>query len=90
MSTTYKTCQSCSMPLSKSPGGGGTEKDGTLSIKYCSYCYENGDFKQPDWNVKQMQAFVKERMVKMGFPGFLARFFTKGISRLERWKSRGN
>ena len=26
---TMKQCQSCGMPLSKDPGGGGTERDGT-------------------------------------------------------------
>ncbi|HET7819449.1 MAG TPA: zinc ribbon domain-containing protein [Bacteroidia bacterium] len=55
---------------------------------YCSYCYENGQFKQPNWSVTQMQDFVKGKMKEMGFPGFLASFFTKGIPHLERWKKK--
>jgi Putative zinc ribbon domain len=51
MATTNKNCQSGGMPLKKSPGGGGTNADGTISAMYCSYCYENGQFKQPDWTV---------------------------------------
>jgi hypothetical protein len=35
----YKACQSCGMPLSKDELGGGTEKDGRISTKYCSHCY---------------------------------------------------
>jgi hypothetical protein len=88
MTKTNKNCQSCGIPLKKSPGGGGTNADGTISPKYCSYCYQNGQFKQPDWTVAQMQDFVKAKMKEMGFPGFLAGFFTKGIPRLERWKDR--
>lgn len=82
----YKNCQSCGMPLKKSPQGGGTEKDGSISKMYCHYCYENGLFKQADWTVDKMQEFVKNKMKEMGFPGFLAGFFTKGIPKLKRWK----
>ncbi|MCB1113026.1 MAG: zinc ribbon domain-containing protein [Chlamydiales bacterium] len=82
----YKNCQSCSIPLKKSPNGGGTETDGTLSSKYCAYCYENGRFIHPDWTVEQMQSCVKEKMKAMGFPGFVASIFTWGIPKLERWR----
>ena len=37
-------CQSCGMPLSKDPKNGGTNKDGSKSDKYCSYCYKDGKF----------------------------------------------
>jgi hypothetical protein len=33
-----------------------------------------------------MQEFSKGILKKMGFPGFLATLFTKGIPKLERWK----
>ncbi len=76
------------MPLIKDPAGGGTQADGTKSQAYCSYCYENGKFKQPDWTVDQMKAFCKGKMKEMGFPGFLAGLFTMNIPRLERWKNK--
>lgn len=84
----YKNCQSCGMPLKKDPNGGGTEKDGSKSKMYCSYCYQNGSFTQPNITVTEMQSFVKGKMKEMGFPGFLAGFFTKGIPKLERWKAK--
>ncbi len=86
MSNVYKNCQSCGMPLKKSPNGGGTNSDGTINEMYCAYCYEKGQFTQPDWTASQMQAFVKSKMKEMGFPGFLVGFFTKGIPKLNRWK----
>ena len=85
MENAYKNCQSCGMPLKKSPNGGGTNADGTTSKIYCTYCYEKGQFKQPNWTVSQMQDFVKDKMKEMGFPGFMAKFLTKGIPKLKRW-----
>ena len=39
-----KLCQSCAMPMNIPEARYGTEKDGTLSSDYCSYCYQNGKF----------------------------------------------
>ncbi len=75
------------MPLKRDPGKGGTEKDGSKSGKYCSFCYENGAFKNPDIKVGEMQDLVKGKLKEMGFPGFMAGWFTKGIPKLERWKN---
>ena len=83
----YKNCQSCGMPMSKDPGHGGTNADGSISEMYCSYCYKEGAYTQPDFTAKDMQKFCKGKMKEMGFPGFLAGFFTLGIPKLERWKS---
>jgi len=84
----YKNCQSCGMPLCKDPKGegGGTSDDGKPSYKYCSYCYEDGNFLQPDISAKEMQTFVKDKLKEKG--GFMKLFagpFTKGIPKLERW-----
>lgn len=86
MTTTYKNCQSCGMPLKRDPQGGGTNVDGSISTKYCSYCYKAGAFKNPDFTVKQMQELCTEKLKEKGFPKFLARLFTANIPRLERWK----
>jgi hypothetical protein len=83
-----KNCQSCGMPLKKDSKGGGTNADGTRSQLYCSYCYENGTFKQSDWTASQMQEFAKGKLKEMGFPGFLAGLFTMNIPKLERWRNK--
>ncbi len=87
MEEKYKNCQSCGMPLKKDEKGGGTNADGTKSNMYCSRCYENGSFTQPNISVTEMQELVKGKMKEMGFPGFLANIFTKGIPKLKRWSS---
>lgn len=83
----YKNCQSCGMPLKKDEKGGGTNADGTISELYCSLCYENGEFKTPEMTLTEMQSLVKGKLKEMGFPGFIAGFFTKRIPKLERWKN---
>jgi len=87
MEKIYKSCQSCGMPLKKDEKGGGTNADGSKSTMYCSRCYENGKFTAPDMSVSQMQELVKGKLKEMGFPGFIAGFFIKGIPKLERWKT---
>ncbi len=82
---TYKNCQSCGMPLSKDPQGGGTEANGSRSTMYCSHCYQQGKFTLPDITVDQMADRVKEKMKEMHIPGFLAYFMTKNLPKLKRW-----
>jgi hypothetical protein len=74
------------MPIKKDEKGGGTNADGTRSLKYCSLCYQDGKFLRPDFTAKQMQELVKSKMKEMGIPGFLVPFFTRGIPKLERWQ----
>lgn len=87
----YRNCQSCGMPLCKDPKGegGGTSADGKPSYKYCSYCYEEGEFLEPDISAEEMQAFVKQQLKdKGGFWKLFAGYFSKGIPKLERWKKK--
>lgn len=82
----YKSCQSCGMPLAKDELGGGTEKNGVKSVKYCSHCYMNGEFTLPDLTVEEMKERVKQKIVEFGMPKFMAGLFTRNIHKLERWK----
>jgi hypothetical protein len=81
-----KFCQSCSMPMSKDPKNGGTERDGSKSEKYCSLCYEKGEFLGNTKTAKEMQDACIGYMTKAGMPKFMAWLFTRGIPNLERWK----
>ena len=74
--------------MSKDKNGGGTEKDGSKSPKYCSLCYANGRFlTPPEVNTAQkMQDFCIQQMRKSGMNSFVAWLATRGIPRLERWK----
>ncbi|MEX0645616.1 MAG: zinc ribbon domain-containing protein [Parvularculaceae bacterium] len=80
-------CQSCGMPMAKDAQGGGTEADGSKSAKYCSHCFQRGAFTQPNMTAKDMQGFVKKKLVEQKFPGFIAGFMASGIPKLERWRA---
>lgn len=80
-------CQSCGMPMSQDPQGGGTNADGSLSSEYCSYCYQNGAFTQPDITAEAMREQVKEKLKEYKIPSILRTHFTRNIPKLKRWKS---
>jgi len=86
MNKTYKNCQSCGMPLKRDALGGGTNADGSKSTVYCSHCFQRGEFVLPNMTAEEMQALVRQKLKEMGFPGFVAGMFTRGIPKLERWR----
>jgi hypothetical protein len=79
-------CQSCGMPLSKDPLGGGTNADGSRNTEYCSHCYHSGRFTEPNISVDEMMAKVERRLREMHLPGFLSRRFARNIPQLRRWQ----
>lgn len=78
------------MPLHKDPQGGGTEKDGTKSIKYCSYCYSNGEFNGGNVSLKEFSEASRTGMIEGGHNKFFAWLFSRPfmLGHLERWKSK--
>jgi hypothetical protein len=76
------------MPLSRDPGGGGTNADGSKSDTYCSLCYENGAFLQDGITAAEMQKHCIEQMHKQGVPRLAGWMMTRRITRLERWKAK--
>lgn len=79
-------CESCGMPLTKDPNGGGSEADESLSTKFCSICYENGAFRHPNVTVGEFQKHCVDALAEKGMPRIMAWAFTRGIPKLERWK----
>ena len=86
MEKAYKNCQSCGMPMKRDEHGGGTNADGSRSLKFCSHCLQAGKFTLPDITAAEMQQRVKDKLKEFGFPRFIAWFFARGVPRLERWR----
>ena len=80
-------CQSCGMPLGRDPLGGGTNVDGSRSEEFCSHCFRDGRFTEPDLTLPEMVKKVEEKLREKHFPGFLARRFARGIPSLRRWQA---
>jgi len=74
------------MPIEKDPGHGGTNRDGSKTVKYCSYCYSEGAFRDNFTSSDQMIRLVREKLKEMGVGPVRRWFYTSNIPRLERWK----
>ena len=72
-------CESCWMPLSKDPGVSGNDK-------YCSYCFQNGEFIYKGTEMKEFQKHAYEGMVSHGMNKLVAKFFTWMIKFAPRWR----
>jgi radical SAM superfamily enzyme len=80
-------CQSCAMPMDKAELLG-TNKDGTRSNEYCTYCFQNGKFREPEMTLQQMIDKCVSIMVQRNIMAEAhARELMAGtIPNLKRWK----
>ena len=75
------------MPLSMDAKGGGTEADGSLSKEYCSHCYQNGQFTNPNLTMPEMQSAVEGKLKEMGMPDNIRQSAVAQIPQLGRWQN---
>jgi len=48
-------CQSCGMPMAEAKEEDwGTNADGSRSTEYCSFCYKDGKFTEPNITLQEM------------------------------------
>lgn len=89
MEKVYKQCQSCGMPLKQDAQGGGSEKDGTRSTMYCSSCYQDGAFIQPEMPVQEMQRLVDDVLKnEMKWWKLFRWLAVQQIPKLVRWQTK--
>jgi hypothetical protein len=82
-----KFCQSCGMPMEKDIEKGGTNADGTKTLKYCSHCFQSGEFKDNFTKPDEMVKLVRGKLKEMGYGPIKRWFYTSHIKQLERWKN---
>ena len=84
-----KFCESCGMPMGENDEMYGTESNGSKSVDYCKFCYENGAFIHPNVTLEETIKIVADMMVKdFGFsPEDALEQCKAGIPNLKRWKS---
>ena len=78
-------CQSCSMPIDDAALHG-TEKDGSPSEQYCKFCYQQGEFVQPDMSLDEMKVFVRKVMEERHMPGNIIDMAVASLPVLKRWR----
>lgn len=80
-------CQSCGMPLDD--GFYGTQKDGVATTEYCKFCYQDGEYLQPEMTVDVMiemsiNNMISEQEYTQEEATLLAHEY---IPKLKRWKN---
>jgi len=82
-----KLCQSDGAPMDFYEYG--TEADGSKSTDYCSVCYNNGAFTNPNCTLEEMIETTADIMVKQfGFsPEEAMKQCKEGIPTLKRWQT---
>lgn len=80
-------CQSCAMPLSEDPKGGGTEADGSTSTDYCSYCYVGGKFHDEGITLPEFVEKLKGIMGGIELPPQVVEMTIASLPSLKRWRT---
>ncbi len=80
-------CGSCGMPLARDEDAG-TEADGSLSTAYCTYCYRDGRFTEPDLTRELAVGKYAPMMAShLGMPADRATEMVRQyLSTLPRWR----
>ncbi len=81
-------CQSCGMPLSKEFENLGTNVDGKHTWEYCSFCFQNGEFTNPNQTLEEMiQSSIENMTMDVGFSLEKATELANSfIPTLKRWQ----
>ncbi|WNS41640.1 zinc ribbon domain-containing protein [Paenibacillus sp. MMS20-IR301] len=80
-------CQSCGMPV-ESAELQGTDKAGNKVEDYCMYCYEQGEFKQPNITLQEMTDLCAGYLIEEGMDEAAARqMLNASLPLLKRWST---
>ena len=65
----------------------GTEANETLSVEYCTHCYQDGAFVDPDLTIDQMSAIVSDFIEADNVTMAEAKAISNALlSKLKRWQ----
>ena len=65
----------------------GTEADDTLSVDYCTHCYQGGEFVDPDLTIEHMSAIAADFIEADDVTMAEAKAISKTLlSDLKRWQ----
>lgn len=80
-------CESCGMPLARDEDAG-TEADGSRSTRYCTYCYRDGRYIEPDLTREEaIERYTPMMAANLGIPVEKAREMVgRYLATLPRWR----
>lgn len=82
-----KRCQSCGMPIDAAFANLGTEKDGGPATEFCAFCFQSGQFTDPNLTLEGMIQMSVDFMTRnLRFtPEMAAKMSNDIIPQLRRW-----
>ena len=82
-----RICQSCAMPMT-TPDELGTHGDGSPHDEYCTYCFQEGEFTEPELTLAHMVEIAAEIMVSdEGISESVATLAAReSLTPLKRWR----
>lgn len=78
-------CQSCGMPLCKDKNR--SQVVGESVIRFCSFCYQDGQFIEPNLSLDEMLTRVKLVLQRQNHSRIIIFFMLRIVKTLERWKT---
>ena len=83
-----KRCQSCGMPLTDESANAASAAEADPVSEYCSFCFRDGDFTNPDQTLDEMiRSSVDYMTANMGFTREKATELSNAvIPKLKRWQ----
>jgi hypothetical protein len=66
----------------------GSEKDGSPSHEYCKYCYQDGEFVNPEMSLNEMTSLVIDQMKKREIDQKIIEMSVSVLPNLKRWKAK--
>lgn len=76
------------MPLQTKKAGDcrGSESDGSKSDRWCSLCYQHGQFMQPGCTLPEMLEIVDRALRREGAGFLMRKLALRQVPTLERWR----
>lgn len=84
----HKNCQSCGINLNSDVKYTNTSEEEKKRINYCSNCYSNEQFTEPDLSYNEMQDKIKSRLQELGANKIQIYFYLTKIKSLDRWRTK--
>jgi len=78
-------CQSCGMPMKKDEHFG-TNAEGGKNEDYCTYCYQKGQFTEPNITMDEMIRKIAELTKQQSLSAEDMERASKSLSKLKRWQ----
>ncbi len=81
-------CQSCGIPLNRDLVYASKTESEKKTSKYCSHCFKDGQFTEPDLTINKMKIAIEKRCKELGFSKLQTYVWKNDLENLDRWRKK--